>query len=71
MPRHINVMDLKVGDVVRLKSGGPEMTVQSYPYPMLDGKDDSKAECVWFEEVKLHKSVFKVDELLKLDHDVR
>ena len=42
-------MELKVGDVVRLKSGGPEMTVQSYPYPMMDGKDDSKAECVWFE----------------------
>ena len=64
-------MELKVCDVVRLKSGGPEMTVQSDPYPMMDGKDDSKAECVWFEEVKLHKSVFKVDELLKLDHDVR
>lgn len=64
-------MDLKVGDVVRLKSGGPEMTVRSYPYSMMDGKDDSKAECVWFEEVKLHKSVFNVDELLKLDNDVR
>lgn len=64
-------MDLKVGDVVRLKSGGPEMTVRSYPYPMHDGKDDSKAACEWFDEVGLHKSVFKVDELLKLDHDVR
>ncbi len=64
-------MELKVGDVVMLKSGGPEMTVRSYTYPMQDGKDDSKAECVWFEEASLHKAVFKVDELLKLDHDVR
>ena len=64
-------MDLKVGDVVRLKSGGPEMTVQSYPYPMIDGKDGSKAECVWFEEVRLHKSVFKVGELQKLENDAR
>lgn len=46
------------------------MTVQSYPYPMMDGKDDRKAECVWFEEVRPHKSVFMVDELQKLDQDV-
>ena len=30
-----------------------------------------KAECEWFDEVGLHKSFFKVDELLKFDHDVR
>ena len=53
-------MDLKVGDVVRLKSGGPQMTVRSYPYTMIYGKDDSMVECEWFDEVRFHKEVFRI-----------
>ena len=38
---------LKVGDVVQLKSGGPVMTIQSIT--------DSFAFCVWFEEKKIKR----------------
>lgn len=30
-------MDFKIGDVVRLKSGGYEMTVAQYPFKTMDG----------------------------------
>lgn len=36
--------DLKDGDVVVLKSGGPNMTVEGYPY----GDDSSTVSCSWF-----------------------
>ncbi len=41
--------DLKVGDVVQLKSGGPEMTIE-----LIDtfGDDHKKAMCVWFDGAK-------------------
>ena len=29
-------MDFKIGDVVVLKSGGPEMTVSEYPIKMIE-----------------------------------
>lgn len=37
-------MDFKIGDVVRLKSGGAEMVIQDM--------DNDSAECVWHEKVK-------------------
>lgn len=36
-------MELKVGDVVKLKTGGPEMTIN-----MLDN-EEGEIETVWFE----------------------
>ena len=45
-------MELKIGDTVELKSGGPVMTVKK----ILDGENSSselesqdKVECVWFD----------------------
>lgn len=39
-------MELHVGDVVRLKSGGPEMTVIEYPIKIVDGGVNPKlAKC--------------------------
>ena len=36
--------ECKVGDVVRLKSGGPAMTVEEGP------NEDGKVLCMWFEK---------------------
>lgn len=41
--------NFKVGAVVALKSGGPEMTVVIYPaYNSMGNPDPSKAKCSWF-----------------------
>ena len=48
----------KVGDIVVLKSGGPEMTVQVEP------KDGSKFyQCQWFAGKKLESGRFPGDSL--------
>lgn len=39
------------GDVVQLKSGGPQMTVEGY--------EDGLVVCVWFEEKNRKSSAFK------------
>jgi uncharacterized protein YodC (DUF2158 family) len=47
------MMEFKVGDVVKLKSGGPEMTVSEV--------DDDEIECVWFPQgdfTELRKAEF-------------
>ena len=45
---------LKVGDVVRLKSGGPDMTIENIgKYVHKDG-----AMCVWFDGKKRFHEVF-------------
>lgn len=61
MPRHINVMDLKVGDVVRIKSLGPNMTVCSL--------SDEMVECIWFYEGTFRTDSFIPEILLKVDKD--
>ena len=44
-------MSIKKGDVVRLKSGGPAMTVSEYPAMDIDKKVFvGKVECTWFKE---------------------
>lgn len=66
----IIVMELEVGDVVRLKSGSPEMTVCEYPFVLIDGtRDIGRANCEWFVEGALRHSTFKVEELSKVDQD--
>jgi uncharacterized protein YodC (DUF2158 family) len=46
---------IRAGDVVRLKSGGPAMTVES-----MGGE---KALCVWFEGSKPFKQMFQLTAL--------
>lgn len=55
--------ELKVGDVVELKSGGPPMTIEDigrYNY-----SDVPAAKCVWFEGKKRHEDVFQIATLQK------
>lgn len=47
-----------VGDIVKLKSGGPEMTVQTLPDP--PGK---YYRCQWFAGKKLEAGNFPADSL--------
>ena len=60
-------MDFKIGDVVVLKSGGPEMTVSEYPIKMIDGSENrAQVQCKWFSDNNhLTQSTFHVDELEK------
>lgn len=45
---------MKVGDTVKLNSGGPSMTVLTI--------DDNKAECLWFtSDYQLQTATFPLD----------
>jgi uncharacterized protein YodC (DUF2158 family) len=50
-------MTIDVGDVVRLKSGSPTMTVEWV--------EDGEAYCVWFDGKKQTGSKFQVSSLTK------
>lgn len=54
-------MTFKVGDKVRLKSGGPEMTVESIGNNALPGEPKRTLYCVWFEKdgVSKHSDTFE------------
>lgn len=55
----------KIGDVVQLKSGGPEMTVEDIgDYGKGAGKGVS---CVWFDNRKRCTDTFHVDTLEPAD----
>ena len=47
-------MELKVGDVVRLKSGGPEMTVEEI-------SENKYITCVWFERNMVRTHAFRTE----------
>ncbi|UST97762.1 YodC family protein [Pseudomonas siliginis] len=51
--------DIQKGDVVQLKSGGPQMTVQGVDDYSPTGPEEG-AHCVWFEKNKREDSVFDV-----------
>ena len=50
-----------VGDVVQLKSGGPEMTVSDTD--VMQGQ----IQCQWFVETKLQVGVFRPESLVKVE----
>ena len=59
---------LEVGAVVRLKSGGPKMTVSQYPYNKGNGQPTKvptikRVECDWFEGSELKTASFDEREL--------
>lgn len=53
--------DFKTGDVVHLKSGGPQMTIEG-----IDTYDEGAvmADCVWFDDKKVRQNaLFKLETL--------
>jgi uncharacterized protein YodC (DUF2158 family) len=52
--------DFEVGQVVKLKSGGPKMTIEE-----IDdyGSGHPQASCVWFEGDKRKSSIFEFQTL--------
>jgi len=53
-------MVLKVGDVVRLKSGGAMMTVSKL-FKSPEGRE--MVQCTWFDKPKEHRAAFVIDSL--------
>lgn len=47
-------MQLETGDKVRLKSGGPEMTVRG-----IESYDAQAVRCTWFVDRTLHEALFE------------
>ena len=62
-----NSAPFKIGDIVRLKSGGPPMTVVQLPaldlpsLPPLPG--DDQFVCMWFEGKRHHQKSFPAEAL--------
>ncbi|HVB78958.1 MAG TPA: DUF2158 domain-containing protein [Candidatus Binataceae bacterium] len=56
--------EMKVGDIVQLKSGGPDMTIEH-----IDtwGSDHVSAKCVWFDGSKRKAEVFALAILKKAE----
>jgi uncharacterized protein YodC (DUF2158 family) len=58
--------EIKEGDVVVLKSGGPKMTVKKFAWNPSKGEySKDKVECTWFEESKLLEGSFYLSEIKK------
>lgn len=53
--------DLKSGDVVQLKSGGPLMTIDEIGKFGYDDRD--KAKCIWFDGKKKYEELFTLESL--------
>jgi len=61
--------EFKVGEQVRLKSGGPVMTIENIGnYPMGPNTGDS-AKCVWFDGTKKSEGLFAPATLCLADSD--
>jgi uncharacterized protein YodC (DUF2158 family) len=58
--------NFKIGDVVRLKSGGPNMTVSGYD--VYGYNDTKKYLCRWFDEKHKPSELTFLDEELERVH---
>jgi uncharacterized protein YodC (DUF2158 family) len=59
-------MDFQAGNVVRLRSGGPKMTLARVIVG--EGTGDSEVECKWFaDDNQLYSGVFRCDSLKHFD----
>ncbi len=53
--------ELKIGDVVQLKSGGPQMTIDTIGETMYE--DYQSAWCTWFDKNTEQKGTFPLTSL--------
>ncbi|PKL39391.1 MAG: DUF2158 domain-containing protein [Candidatus Riflebacteria bacterium HGW-Riflebacteria-1] len=57
-----------IGDIVKLKSGGPDMTVKECITK--NGSDKIEAlKCQWFAGKKLDSGVFSLQSILKVEEE--
>jgi len=54
---------IKVGDIVQLKSGGPDMTVAEIDDYGSGSSPLMKATCTWFDGTKRHEELFVLQTL--------
>lgn len=52
----------EIGDIVRLKTGGPDMVVEKYQ------QDQHQLQCSWYEEDEKVLAVFSESSLEKAGH---
>jgi uncharacterized protein YodC (DUF2158 family) len=60
---------LAVGDVVRLKSGGPKMTVTDITSGTVGGTQHVTVECTWFHDNKQDFGKFPSETLIDASRD--
>lgn len=53
-----------LGDTVRLKSGGPTMTINKFTGNSESDKD--RAECFWFDKAEMKREIFQTTSLEKI-----
>jgi uncharacterized protein YodC (DUF2158 family) len=66
-------MKFKSGDTVKLKSGGPEMTISevhrvSKMEGIINEGEIKNIECQWFSGKKLQKGFFDPDAIIKVEN---
>lgn len=62
--------EFREGQVVKLRTGGPQMVISQYPYTIATfsqlAEDRNRAKCQWFDDQNgLHEEVFNI---AVLDH---
>ena len=61
--------DMQVGTIVKLKSGGPDMTVEEVVVAYSTQKPTGDVDCQWFAGKKLEKGRFPVASLELVNPD--
>jgi len=62
--------DFNVGDAVRLKSGGPPMTIDGIDDYSMAPTGRKQARCVWFDGAKRMSAVFELPNLERSKPDM-
>ena len=64
--------ELQIGNIVRLKSGGPKMTVENFKWDPFNKKYDyNQVLCTWFVNDKRQKISFLKNHLLRTNKKLK